>query len=339
MDSISPAEFPEVLGQSQELVVDFNKLPKISEFELFNFLTLKLLKFNSQLLNDAMCFFLIEEKQIKKQISWLKNFFFGGHGDKLDDCAKYLFNYQGELKVRNLFGFDEFFQSLEFPSTFFQLKFIAKEDDLSPSTLLTCNLKSKLQVSGHFASPFRLFFNDKILAIQLEIFEQLLVIRKVSNILNKNHRMVMKLHHFLPERIILNQFYYNIRLLKNFFELYEQYVFQYLIEGSFSKMLGKLDEAKSFNEFYKFYTKFLNVVYMELFQINRNPQFKKNLDYLVLISVTFYKNLRIIQAAQKIDQRAMHKTLSGVANSLKAKIEQMTKTINDSYANNFSLQF
>lgn len=45
-----------------------------------------------------------------------------------------------------------------------------------------------------------MFFNEKVLAIKFEIFEQLIVLKKVNIIIDKNWSKIIKLHKIIQEK-------------------------------------------------------------------------------------------------------------------------------------------
>lgn len=248
----------------------------------------------------------------------MKNFFFGANGDIANEISNFLFGSKGELKLRNLKDLPFFYEEKYAELSFLKLKISIRPFRMEkPLNLLNSELKDKVLIQGKYEHPINLFFNDKIISLQFEILEQILIIKKTDSIINKNWSKVIRLHHFLKEKPLLNLFYYTVRLLKNFIIFYQEYLFNFIIETAFRTLVEKVDQSKSFNEIYKNYTDFLNKVCKEVFFIHRNPIFKQNKDYLIKISLTLYKNLKIIEKTDSLDKQTMFRTLNGVANSVR----------------------
>ena len=328
---IEKIDFNDIIKSNEELLdIDFSYFNNMNNIDVFNNLCLNILKYNSILLNNIVCYYFFEEKKLKKYYKIFKSIFLGEYGDYTNIIANTIFNSKGKIKIFKIYKLDKIFSEIiPFKITKkLKFNFLIKEfDENSDLNFIKTDLSQNIEIITKFKNPLRILFNNKVLNILLKIYLQILKISKVSTILNKIWKKLKHLDKYITDPDTMNLYFLNIKYLTVFLNQYKQYIFHFLIEGSFQKLFKNSKKNNSFNEIFMSFTNFLGIIFEEMFLTKKYSKLYESLNFIFLTIVNFYKYLKVIEVNSLKQNNNMKKNLFKIKNTLRNKIDILKRVI------------
>lgn len=256
INSIQPDDFVNVKANLKDSALDIDasvvkafKVPSAYKLYLD-----KILSFQLNLLNYCVMFDLFEEKQVISHFNGFKTIFLCERGDIISQLAKALFKSNGCIKLRSYYQIESLFNQTIPQETKNKLKFVfrvLKIPNELTNNFMEVRLSDYIKLHNCYSGLLKILFNDKMINLFFEMFSHLLKLAKVENVLSKIWKKMKEVEELIDSQTIFRQLCLIFKKLTFFINEYKQFVYYFVIEGAFEKLIKNAKKAESFNALFK----------------------------------------------------------------------------------------
>ena len=235
------------------LDLDHNELESFNDLEAYTLYLNRILEFHCNLLNQAVLYDLFEEKLLIKRFQAIKEVFTGENGDILNELASSLFSHKGHVKINKLYQINTLFNQTLSTRLKKHLNFIFVVKEVPKGQrvdFLRTKLNTLVSLKSDFDGSLRILFNEKTLSVLFEILAQLLKISKTDQLISKLWTKLKDLEDIIADKWLFRQLCVVLRTFIYFFRDYKQYIYHFVIEGAFKKLIKTSKTALTFNELF-----------------------------------------------------------------------------------------